>query len=700
MASTSGSNRVLIGPEAAQRLRLAGALVEDQRLARTNWFDGRFLAARDLIREQQYFLAREADLGRAAGSGVASGLDVEAGADAFTLVIGAGHGLTPSGELVLLERRLELRLGDIPRAEQLTAKFGLGRVPAPPRRNRNGVFVLALRPVEFTANPVGGYPTSLTGQRTVEDGDVIEATAIVLIPWPDDVAAQAGDSIDRRRGRIARRIFLDSDERGLPADVLPLAMLALENNTVAWLDVPMLRRELGADRDDLPGLGLAPRALRFAHLLQHQQHMADALRDNGGRAFAAASVFPALPPAGPLPPGVIDPADFTQRYFPAEVDVDFAVIPEDELPALLEEALALPGFDLTADAETLDASAVVMLAPVPRNEWRAVQSRLQTLVRAVKPGAPNQVASRKPLEILQRLRLPRLLPVPLDPTSPADAEWQRLAALPTLWYVRRRNLAYREDATGTALRLAGRALVLDADTVRRLDTLGLRALADTTLERASPAARAEITQLLLSPRVAASPATMAAVLGDLSRTGTLDQAEAILATEKLTAPEATAGLEKLDAAGLADSKAALERIASSDWTEVDRQARTVPTATLSTMKLGVVEDSLKLTPTSKTPVTPVLVQPGRVIVPVAAPRPAAPARKAAQEPGTARKPVVAPADGPLRGTPPARKPARAKKAAKAATPARAAKKPAGAAAPATPRKRTTRKSAARRRTET
>ena len=47
-------------------LRAAGVLIEDPRRERPRYFDGRFLAARDLIRDQQYILAREADLGRAA----------------------------------------------------------------------------------------------------------------------------------------------------------------------------------------------------------------------------------------------------------------------------------------------------------------------------------------------------------------------------------------------------------------------------------------------------------------------------------------------------------------------------------------------------------------------------------------------------------------------------------------------------------
>ena len=204
---TTGSARELIAPEDVEALRATGALVDDVRRERPRYFDGRFLAARDLIRDQQYFLTREADLGQASGGGVVVGLEVTPGAAADELVLSPGHGLTPAGELTLLPNALSVRLADIPLAEQLSARFSLSRLPQPPLRNRTGLFVLALRPVEFTANPIGAYPTSITGPRTVEDGDVIEATAVVLVPWTDD---DATDALDARRGRAARAIFVEN----------------------------------------------------------------------------------------------------------------------------------------------------------------------------------------------------------------------------------------------------------------------------------------------------------------------------------------------------------------------------------------------------------------------------------------------------------------------------------------------------------
>ena len=315
-------------------------------------------------------------------------------------------------------------------------------------------------------------------------------------------------------------------------------MLALQNNAIVWVDEAMVRRELGADRGDLPGLGFSPRALRLAHLMQYQDHLADVQRADNRSGYPAATYFPALPPAGPLPPGAIDPGDFTQSFFPAEIDVDFTPIPDDELPALVEDALALQPIDLQSPAAALDSTAVMIVAPVPRAEWRAVMARLTTVTRPVKPAAPNLLAQRKPFEILLRLRLPRVVPT-VDVTDPSDAEWQRLARLPSLWFVRRRQLALRDDYAGAWQPVAG----VDERAVEgglrvRLAGLGLGAQFDALVGRASPAAAGTLTNLLASPRYAESPALTAAAIGSLSE-----------AARAQAAPAGTAGATAGGAAG-------------------------------------------------------------------------------------------------------------------------------------------------------
>jgi hypothetical protein len=579
---TQGGARETIAPEDVAVLREAGALIEDARRERPRYFDGRFLAARDLIRDQQYFLAREADLGQTTGGGVATGLRVARGGNADELHIERGHGLTPSGEITLLPRTLSVRLADIPLSEQLSARFGLRKLPQPPQHARSGLYVLALRPVEFTANPIGAYPTSITGQRTVEDGDTIEATAIVLVPWNED---NATDALDARRARAARSIFVEKRPNGVSANVLPLAMIALQNNVIAWVDMAMVRRELGADRADLPTLGIGGRAIRMAHLLQYQQHLVETVAANRNQGFPAASRFPALPPAGPMPRGMINVRDFTQNFFPAEIDVEMAPIPDDELPALIDEALALPAIDFTVPVELLESTSVVVLCPIPRSEWRATLNRLlqqptDARTRRLLPAAANRLAARKPLEVLQGLRLPRPLTLPVDTSDPREQEWARLAALPNLWFARRRNLAYREDLPGLPVPFSG-ADDLNTDTamIARIDDSGLRPRFDGVMDRTNARSAAEVTNLLSSRRIAESPALTAIALGELERAPNLDRASVLAISARLNASDVGSGITRLERTqpDVLSTPQALDRIAANpNWREVDTISRVAP----------------------------------------------------------------------------------------------------------------------------
>ena len=133
-----------------------GSVALNSQRTRPLWFDGRFLAARDLAREQDYFLQRQADLGQSAGFGVVHGLWAYMPPvspqmpDADVVVITAGQGITPAGELVLLTDDLTLHLADLPDEENLDVQFGTSSTPKTPARTRSGLYVLALRPVHGT----------------------------------------------------------------------------------------------------------------------------------------------------------------------------------------------------------------------------------------------------------------------------------------------------------------------------------------------------------------------------------------------------------------------------------------------------------------------------------------------------------------------------------------------------------------------
>ena len=138
--------------EEIERLREAGTLIIDGINRRPLYFDGRFLAARDLTREQNYFLSRQAELGRALGTGVVSGLNVTQGANAFSISISPGQGVSQSGELLVAPSSITVELADIPKIQRLNQVSGLSQFPKTPERGRSGLFILALRAIEYTAS--------------------------------------------------------------------------------------------------------------------------------------------------------------------------------------------------------------------------------------------------------------------------------------------------------------------------------------------------------------------------------------------------------------------------------------------------------------------------------------------------------------------------------------------------------------------
>jgi hypothetical protein len=294
----------------------------------------------------------------------------------------------------------------------------------------------------------------------VEDGEIIEATAATLIPFPDE-----GDHTEwnRRRARVAHQVFVERAMRGLPAGVLPLAMVAVDRNIVQWLDPFLVRRELAVWQGEVLGLGLGTKALRYAQVQQYEAQLQDVLRDRGtrGQRFAAADHFLALPPVGHLPLAAIDLTDFSQIYFPPEIEVELSVIPDDEVPVLLDESLTLPPIDLTLSESEQDSTSVLILVPVDRTKLDELKARLTTIRRPFKLAAPGLVAKRSPLELLQGLRLPRVVLPSLPMGNPVDAVWREAVQLAAdagtglLWYMRRRNLTISAESAGSAVPLAG-----------------------------------------------------------------------------------------------------------------------------------------------------------------------------------------------------------------------------------------------------
>lgn len=505
----------------------AGAILVDSGRRRPFYFDGRFLTADDLTADQNYIRSRQSDLAQAIGAGVIRGLMVglgnQAATNSPTLVIEPGIGVTPSGDIVNIDARQTLAIASLPQAAQLDAQLGVKVLPAASAVNRSGLFILALRPIEFSANPTAAYPTTLDGQRTVRDGDIVEATAITLIPYPDRAGVENANA---KRARVAREVFFDRQRPGVLQDALPLAMLCLDGGALRWLDVFMVRREVGAESTLAAGLSQRPRALLEAWLRQHQDHLDDIDTAAVQAGFAAARQFETLPPVGPMPASTLrfetqlGELTLLQSYFPPLVDCEFAFIPSDELAALVQESLALPAIDLRASDDDLDHLAILIVAPVTRQELEAHKRTLQSVVRPVRSASAGLIAKRSPFESLLRISRPELLVRPSAPgTLAPDAlalAWQRaLEATRTrlnaatqgramFWYLRKRQLPYTAEISSATLRLAGDAASLDAEVDTRLRADEVLTRFNTITSKIPSLARAETVNLLASPRLAVS----------------------------------------------------------------------------------------------------------------------------------------------------------------------------------------------------
>ena len=584
--NTLGSSRdTLVGLSDDDRQRLIDrdVLVGDPRRWRPRWFDGRFLAASDLQGEQNYFLVRQADLGRAGGTGVVDGLMASqiTSTPNGGIRIEAGQGVTDTGELIVLFDPLTVNPADVPEMQRLDAAFGLQVIPNEAGRSRTGLYVLALRAVEWTADPIGAYPTSLTGSRTVEDGTIVEGVAVSLIPYPQQ---STDDTANRRRARTAREIFVEGRDHGVTSGVLPIAMVSLRGNLVEWMDAYMVRRETGAERPAGMDFGFGARALREAHLLQYQEHLADALDGNANQSFPATAVVDALPPVGQFPAATIDANALTQRFFPSGIEVELSFIPEDELPAVIEESLLVPPIDLTAGADALTGTGVVVLVPLSRADFATNRAGLPNWDADLPRLRPVFIQNRA-LATPRDLLLSRVFGsgVPAPPPS-QEQPWRQLLrnALNQrlLWYVRRRHLPIPANIAGTPVS-ADSSIVRDPGfLMRMLD-------ADPELNRGFTALRGldapevhPLMRRLSERRFIDNPALLRSVVA--SAAGGEDTPPSPDAAVRALAPVADPALGR-GLVRLAGASAVLARTLNGDrivesgaLPEIDRLARDVP----------------------------------------------------------------------------------------------------------------------------
>ena len=358
-----------------------------------------------------------------------------------------------------------------------------------------------------------------------------------------------------QRGRLARDAFVAQSLPPLPAEMLPLAVVAVAGDAVRWVDVHLVRRAAGQAHADVLGFGFAPRLLREAHLAQYTQQLREiAARGMSGRPNAS-QWFQSLPAAGPMPAAALNPADFSQSWFPPGVNADLMLVPEDEVAALVEESLLLPPIDLQLTAAEQESTAVAILVTVPRQSLARQAARLRP-----RPQQPPQLqrptftpairlgAKRLPLDTLRLLANARLTITPLPTAAepdPLDAVWaELLAGRSLLWYTRRRNLALRPEIEGTPVAVV---MADDEETPRPRSRAadGAAARRDKLLAKAGVYAAAEIVRLLDSPKLAASPLLSEATIALLDRERRIGSAAVARVAELVAAPGVGEGLARL-----------------------------------------------------------------------------------------------------------------------------------------------------------
>ncbi|MBU4295132.1 MAG: hypothetical protein L6365_05645 [Desulfobulbaceae bacterium] len=479
-----------------------GTIIEDDRRRQTLWFDGRFLDAQALKTDQNYFRSRLADVTRVIGVGVVQGLMVTEVqvknniTKSRTVAISAGHGVTPAGDLVYLPEDLEVDLANVAESQLLDASFGLAELPRQAMHNRSGLFVIGLRPVEYAAEPITSYPTSITGDRSVEEGSIIEATAVTLIPYPDQGART---ELEKRRMHVAKEIFVDASKKGQPADILPVAMIALNLGVIQWVDPYLVRRDAGSVGHDIFGLGLSPRVLREAFLKQYNFHLSELLSEqqNGRTRFAASDNFMALPPAGPLPVEAVNVDDFTQLFFPEDMDVELTIIPADELSAMLEESFSLPPLDLTLTGDEYESTSILIMIPLERHEVRQFALSLKSVIQPLKAPVPGMVFKRQPIWSLTDLANRRLAEPAQSVVDTAKNVWRKaLGKTNGLWYTRRRNLQYKAEIVSIPVPITRDEEENEVQVEATINRVKVQTLFKSITDRSTIAARAEMMTLL------------------------------------------------------------------------------------------------------------------------------------------------------------------------------------------------------------
>ncbi|HEX8693774.1 MAG TPA: hypothetical protein VF746_15235 [Longimicrobium sp.] len=306
---------VLVGAESGLTL-----IPQPTPLLRLNYFDGKFLRADDLSREQAYFRSLVELSNRAGGAGVVNGLDVTLAGGGAQLGLSPGLAIDPRGRVLFLPHDARVDLAEVIRRSRPPTGSGSGTAgvsgspgfaecveasvqpPVPETSFASDLYLIALVHAEALCGEEDVYGKLCEEACTTSTNRPyrLDGVAVLALPLLLDEAACTAPWLGRRhlRSRVASAYFADERERlgeemsgarlktrlwcvGAGAEtgsLVPLAVVSVSGGAAQWLDEWTARRE----RMQTPPrrywqwqMAMRPWPVFLAQVLQFQCQLAD-----------------------------------------------------------------------------------------------------------------------------------------------------------------------------------------------------------------------------------------------------------------------------------------------------------------------------------------------------------------------------------------------------------------------------------------
>lgn len=331
-------------------------LVIDKERERSHYFDGKLLKAQDLLRDQNYLDGRLRQAGRAFGAGIIEGL--EARLEHGWVIVNEGSGIAPSGLVIeLKDHSLRAPVNDSALRQALNrGRFGY---------LNTGLYMILLSWHEETSDAIAEvYPRKASVQPKPQPDSYQQGVRLELMPLQK--GAPVNDEIMARAQLAEEFLNYGAEFPGMPADSLPVGLLAVRNNRPLWIDSTLVRRDYRDEREE------------YAQRLRHRKQYADLLLDlvrvnHRSDSFELNRYFRHIPAMGPLPKNFVDAEQQSFTGFPDHYQLSLVPIREDDIPFLMQQTEHLPPIDL----RSRKSEKVQILVPLNEHDYEALVAALQ-----------------------------------------------------------------------------------------------------------------------------------------------------------------------------------------------------------------------------------------------------------------------------------------------------------------------------------